>query len=305
LTTFASAAIPPSFWNAPSGDSKLYLMIGITLLIGFAFVISCLFMPSRMRRPIAAGATFLAGLFWVLYWIWPTARDKTATDIPDNFTESVAFWLSDAVPHVSNFANILTAFILGLGIYSILRIHGKRFIKMQKDWPFSLILLLALVSMFIFGILDWKDRLGEGGSRLQDEATWGFVQFGRDMLFDGLLQTLDAAMFSMIAFFILSAAYRAFRIRSIEATILLAAALIVMVSLMGLVVFYQDQTVGNMAGNDPNSFVNNFKLSVISGWIRGNIQTPAIRAIEFGIGIGALAMGLRLWLSLERGASAR
>jgi hypothetical protein len=199
-----ATVIPPSFWNANNGESKLFLMIGITLAIGFAFVIACLFMPSRARRPIAVTVTFLAGLFWVLYWIWPTARDRQPQDIPDNFTESVAFWLSDAVPHVSNFANILTAFILGLGIYSILRIHLKRFVKMHKDWPFSLILLLSLVGMIIFGYADWVSRLGENGARLQDEANWGFVQYGSDLLFDGLLQTLDAAMFSMIAFFILS-----------------------------------------------------------------------------------------------------
>lgn len=299
------ATIPPSFWNAPSGSRALLGMIGLTLLIGFGFMIACLFMPSRAKRPIAAGATFLAGAFWVLYWIWPTARDRGTNDMPSGPVEGVAFWLSDAVPHVSNFANILTAFILGLGIYSILRIHLKRLTKMQKDWEFSLVLVLSLIAMIIFGYKDWGERLGEAGAELQEQANWGFFQYGRDLLFDGLLQTLDAAMFSMIAFFILSAAYRAFRIRSIESTILLAAALIVMVSLMGLVVTIQDRTVGNLVDGDPNHFVNNLKLSVTSNWIRGNVQTPAIRAIEFGIGIGALAMGLRLWLSLERGASQR
>jgi hypothetical protein len=290
-----ATVVPPSFWNAPSGTSGLYLMVGITALIGFAFIIGCLFMPSRMKRPIAAVATFLAGAFWVTYYLWPTAHDRNAaTDMPEGVGDSVAFWLSDAVPHVSNFANILTAFILGLGVYSILRIHLKRLVKGQKDWQFSLILLISLVAMIFFGYADWVTRIGENGSKLQDSANWTFVNYAQ-----------DAAMFSMIAFFILSAAYRAFRIRSIESTILLGAALIVMVSLMGLVVFYQDKTVGNIAGNDPNSFVNNLKISTISSWIRANVQTPAIRAIDFGIGIGALAMGLRLWLSLEKGASGR
>jgi len=34
--------------------------------------------------------------------------------------------------------------------------------------------------------------------------------------------------------------------------------------------------------------------------LRAAIQTPAIRGIDFGVGIGLLAMGLRLWLSLEK-----
>jgi hypothetical protein len=35
-------------------------------------------------------------------------------------------------------------------------------------------------------------------------------------------------------------------------------------------------------------------------WLRNTFQVPSIRGIDFGVGIGALAMGLRLWLSLER-----
>ncbi len=299
------ATIPPSFWNRPPNSGGLWMMIALTLLLGFAFVIACLFMPSRMKRPIAVGATFLAGLFWVLYWIWPTARNRGDNDVPEGMGESVAFWLSDAVPHVSNFANILTAIILGLGIYSIFRIHGKRLLKMQKDWEFSLILILSLLGMVFFGYLDWMSRLGEAGANLEAQANWGFIQYGRDLLFDGLLQTLDAAMFSMIAFFILSAAYRAFRIRSIESTILLAAALIVMISLMGWLVFGWDSVIKNATDFEPDHFFNNFRFTTIRGWIASNVQTPAIRAIEFGIGIGALAMGLRLWLSLEKGASGR
>ena len=44
-------------------------------------------------------------------------------------------------------------------------------------------------------------------------------------LFSGGLTNLGSATFSMIAFYIASAAYRAFRIRSLEATLLMIAAL--------------------------------------------------------------------------------
>ncbi|MEZ5162691.1 MAG: hypothetical protein R2688_02865 [Fimbriimonadaceae bacterium] len=40
---------------------------------------------------------------------------------------------------------------------------------------------------------------------------------------------------------------------------------------------------------------------MVAGWLRSNMQIPAIRAIEFGVGLGALAMGLRIWLGLEKG----
>ena len=31
------------------------------------------------------------------------------------------------------------------------------------------------------------------------------------------------------------------------------------------------------------------------------VSNPVQRAIDFALGLGALAMGLRIWLSLERG----
>jgi hypothetical protein len=44
----------------------------------------------------------------------------------------------------------------------------------------------------------------------------------------------------------------------------------------------------------------NFTLTEIAKWIKDTFQTSSLRGIDFGVGIGALAMGLRLWLSLER-----
>jgi len=70
---------------------------------------------------------------------------------------------------------------------------------------------------------------------------------------------------------------------------------------MGAVEFLWNGTIDGMTGNSPGSFLNNLKLTEISKWLRETVQGAAIRGIDFGVGIGALAMGLRLWLSLERG----
>jgi hypothetical protein len=113
---------------------------------------------------------------------------------------------------------------------------------------------------------------------------------------------MDAAMFSIIAFFILSAAYRAFRARSVEATILLGTALIVILSLMGIVSAYWDGAVTSLAGDSANKdLILNFKITEISNWLRNTFQTPAITGIRFGIGLGTLSMAIRIWLGLEKG----
>lgn len=295
---FLAQATPDlNFWNGEHGSTMLWMKIIIGLLVGFGLVITCLFLPTKARRPIVATATFVAGAFWVLYYLWPRPHDRGPTDIPSNFFDSVSFWISDAVPRVGDFANILNAFIIGLGIYSLTRVNLRRVTRKQGEWRFSIILLISLVVMVVVAFVDWKMKR-DNPDLIRN---WGPWQTASDFLFDGMFQVMESAMFSIIAFFILSAAYRAFRIRSIEATILLAAALIMMLSLMGGLVHFWDGTVSNLANWEPDSMWNNLKLTDASNWIKSTLQTPAIRAIEFGVGLGALAMGLRLWLSLERG----
>jgi hypothetical protein len=296
-----------SFWNAPNGSFELWMKIGLAFAFGIGLIFALMATPPRLRRVIVAFFTFISGLFYVLYYVWPSPVAREAGTLPLDGVERVGFWLDDALPVVAKFSNVLSGFLLGLGIFSLLRVHGRRLFKMQKDWFFSLVLILSIVVMVVIGYWDWITRLDENASKLQDPANWSAINYARDFVFDGMLQQMDAAMFSLIAFYILSAAYRAFRVRSIEATVLLATALIVILSLMGAVEYLWGGGVARLAGYPDvaameagNSFAQNFTLTSIRGWIQSTVQTPSIRAIDWGIGIGALAMGLRLWLSLER-----
>ena len=293
---------PGSFWNAPNGSTKLWIGIVVAFLAGIALIFGLMAAPTNLRRPIVAGFTFISGLFYVLFWIYPSPIARDPDSAPRGAMESFSFWLADAQPRVADFTNIIAGTLIGLGIYSLLRIHARRLLKGQKDWGYSAVLIGALASMVVFGYWDWIQRQTPEGGKLPYIAGpgWGLAQYGRDLLFDGLLQNMDAAMFSVIAFYILSAAYRAFRARSIEATILLITALVVLLSLMGLVEFYWNGFVGRLAGGDPQSVAQNMKLSTVAKWLKDNIQTPSIRGIDFGVGVGLLAMALRLWLSLEK-----
>jgi hypothetical protein len=89
-------------------------------------------------------------------------------------------------------------------------------------------------------------------------------------------------MFSVLAFFVASAAFRTFRARSVEATLLLLAALLVM---FGRVPF------GEMI----------FKPSPdVAEWIMSGPALGAKRAIVLGVSLGAIAMSLRIVLGIER-----
>lgn len=100
-------------------------------------------------------------------------------------------------------------------------------------------------------------------------------------MYDGLFVGLSSAMFSILGFYIAGAAYRAFRIRSIESGLMMAAALVVML------------------GQIP------FGLWIWSGfpelrlWILRIPNAAAFRAIAFGASIAGLIMAFRMWLSIE------
>ena len=304
LPLFAQAPPPeaPSLFALPHGSNELWIAIIATFVVSMAgfFVMSNL--PAKARRPIVWTFTFAMGLFYVLLFLWPSPINRGDADLARDPIEGFGFWLADTQPRVADVSNILTAFLLGLGVFSVIRIHFTRLFKKQKDWQFSIVLLVSMVTYAVFGYWDWitKEFFDPEG-RMLDESNWTFVQYARDLLFDGLLQQMDAVMFSMIAFFILSAAYRAFRIRSVEASVMMGSALILILSIMGAVDVPLASLIDQAVGSDPSHFLNNFKISEIATWFRNFVQVPALRALEFGVGLGALAMGLRLWLGLEKG----
>lgn len=285
-------------WSYPSGSSALFTGIAIAAVVSFALAFAISKAPPRVRPYIVGTVTFLAGLVYVLEWIWPRAQDRKPGEIPLNGTESVSFFLTDTVTAFKDLSNTLTAFLLLLGVFSLIRLHTTRVVKKQKDWSFSVVLLSCLFGIAAIGY--WTFFLEQKATTALpvDPNSTPFVL--RDLLFDGLLQGMDATMFSLIAFYILSAAYRAFRIRSVEATILLTSALLAMMSLLGLADGLWNTAIDGMGGKDAGSFLNNLRFSEIAGFMTQSLQNPGIRAIQFGIGVGALAMGLRLWLSLEK-----
>ena len=286
-------------WSQPYGSSQLTMFILLGLLIGGLVFGLCAIAPPHARRPIVAGFTFLAGLFYVLMYLWPKAVDRKPDTLPNGPRDAVSFWIDDAAPVVSNFANILAAFLIGIGVVSLVRVHSNRLRRKAENWQYSIILLVSFVVMTGVGLWNWSSTYGTTVYDPMDK--WLAGHYAWNLLFDGMYQQMESAMFSIIAFYILSAAYRAFRIRSIESTILLATALVVMLSLMGLVAVTWSQKIDVMSGYDTGSFLHNLKITEMKNWISANIQDPSLRAVNFGIGVGALAMGLRLWLSLEKG----
>jgi hypothetical protein len=102
-------------------------------------------------------------------------------------------------------------------------------------------------------------------------------------IYNKLYSPLHATMFSLLAFYVASAAFRAFRARSLEATLLLAAGCVVMLGQVPL----GDELTGGMAGR-----AQAFLMSVVN--------KAGVRALIIGATLGGLATGLRIVLGIER-----
>jgi hypothetical protein len=80
----------------------------------------------------------------------------------------------------------------------------------------------------------------------------------------------------------------------VESSILMLSALVVLLGLSFGVLLTDKIPAEGMAAN--------FRMETWSQWVLTVLSLPALRAIDFGVGLGALAMGLRIWLGIERGA---
>jgi hypothetical protein len=106
-----------------------------------------------------------------------------------------------------------------------------------------------------------------------------------DFLYDGLFNHLGASMFALLGVYIAAAAYRAFRIQTIESGLMMAAALVVMLGQISFgKVIYED-------------------MPSIRQWLLEVPNSAAFRAIRLGAGVAGLMLAIRMWLSIESAKS--
>jgi len=162
-------------------------------------------------------------------------------------------------------ARIIGAFALVLGVGSLFRRHLETLRRRRRDWVYSAVTLVSFFAMAIVGLIWGKE---EG------------TPF--DWLFNNVQLPLDATMFALLAFFVASAAYRSFRARSPEATLLLLSALVVML------------------GRVPIGESIHASLPVATEWIMSVPTVAAKRGILLGVALGAIATSFRIILGIER-----
>ena len=171
-------------------------------------------------------------------------------------------------------AIVVVAFGYVLGGANVLKLNALAISQRQPGWPFKVVLIAALVTTVALGLLEGRQFLDPGM-----KSKW---------IYDQLYSPMQATMFALLSFYIASAAFRAFRIRTVEAGFLAVAALIVM---LGRVPIGEVVT-----GWLPEAM----QLPTIQDWIMETPQNAAKRAILIGAALGVMATGLRVILGIER-----
>ncbi|MEK7348474.1 MAG: hypothetical protein AABZ94_06350 [Candidatus Eisenbacteria bacterium] len=166
---------------------------------------------------------------------------------------------------ILEWADIVYAFALLLGSISLWLSHQKKLQQRAEGWIYSAVTLTALALVTLLGVTQ-----GVGGETIVGK------------IYDSVNAPLASTMFSLLAFFVASAAFRAFRARNVEATLLLLTAIVMMVGRVSIGEFV-------WKGFPP-----------LTEWLLDVPNLAAKRAVAIGVGLGAISTALKIILGIDR-----
>ena len=207
-----------------------------------------------MRRQVPLALCFVFGVVMVLIEFSPHPYSKSLYN------------------EVINWSLIIGPFALVLGVATLVQTHWIRIRRRAEYWQYSFVVFIGMIVMVAIG------------------NTFGPSHQAFKWLFKYIQVPMDATMFSLLAFFIASASYRAFRARTLEATLLLVAALIVMIG---------NAPIGDFIWNKIMPFGDNLP-STVRQWILENPNLSSRRGVILGVSLGIISQSIRIILGIER-----
>jgi len=206
-----------------------------------------------MKRTVPLIITFLTGFFLVVSFFVPHEPFGA-------LEQRLLVWFA-----------IVSGFTMLLGVDSLIRSHVRKVAGRRPGWWHSVALLIGLAVTVVTGAIGFS----RFGSPFHMQSPFMF-------LYTHSIIPLQGTMFALLAFFIASASYRAFRARNTIATLLLVSAVIVML------------------GRIPIGAAISHFFPAAQEWIMDVPQLAAKRGIQIGAALGAVSMSLRIMLGIER-----
>jgi hypothetical protein len=231
-----------------------------------------------MKRTIPLLITAVGGFVLIAAYFVPYTQ---------NWGELAAIWF-DVLAAV--------AFILGGG--NLLKTHLKRMSDRVAGWGYSGVVIVSFLATLLVGLL----KIGVEPSPQFPDFGWSgqYRQMGSPFwwLFQYAFTPLTATMFSLLAFYIASASFRAFRAKNFEASLLLGTAFIVLLG----------RTFAGVALTswiDPAvwtgfQYFTGLRLENLTVYIMSVFNTAGNRAIMIGIALGIVSTSLKVLLGVDR-----
>lgn len=229
--------------------------------------------------------------------------------------------LKASLPYVARGMYVVIVLAIGLGVINLFAHHGKTMLRRRKGWEYSLVVFVSF--FVVAGALLWQYRLEAERRRMNDAAepahqqleearkldpeisvakvlptlsekdrqAWSRLQDYEDgyhfepglFFVNYVRRPLESTVMALLGFYITYAAYRAFRIRSAEATVMMLSAAVVILG--------SDSFGGWLTGGRLTAWADFDNRVLNSGMQRG---------LLLGIGVATIAACLRMMLGLER-----
>ncbi len=199
---------------------------------------------------------------------------------------------------VSVWFDILAAVAFILGGANLLATHAKHISDRVRGWGYSVVLVVSFLVTLAVGLgkvgvnpaVQFPTFAWSGSYRQTGSAFW--------FLYEYAFQPLTATLFAIVAFYIASAAFRAFRAKNLEAVLLLGTAFIVLLG----------RTFAGIALTswiDPAvwsgfQYFTGLRIENLTVYIMAVFNTVGNRAIMIGIELGIVSTSLKILLGLDR-----
>ena len=267
--------------------------------------------------------------------------------------ESIEAFVND---DATQWYDIIASFAIFLGALNLLKLQFLKVVKRQSGWQYSVVAIASFFFAFTIGFFmkgaffvgeevyftqkaAEQAILASGSTETVKAVEWGAhisTEGGLfKWMFDSIFTPLSATMFALLAFYVASASYRAFRARNFEATLLLLAGIIIMLGRVPIgslitpwMIMYLLVFVGTIFANIYlknrkivfGVFVSGllgvtllgmnmnwsptepaiFFLPSLQEWIYTVPNLAGARAIMIGIGLGIIVTSLRYIFGLEK-----
>lgn len=184
----------------------------------------------------------------------------------------------DYVEVMNKWQNIVAGFAFLLGLFSLFFAHYRKIARRADGWGYSLFIYVGFLIMVVPALVSSGVQMV--GPKLTSLG-WSY-RF--------IFNALSGTMFSVLAFYIVSTAYRAFRIKSPQAAVLFAAALVMMLAKVPL---------GQMIWEGLLGWTQ-LGISEIGQWLMDVPVVAGKRGIMMGLAIGGIVTALKIIFCIER-----